>query len=106
MDSVVCEQGGKVLLTIYFRNSGVLLAFLREANTARPVTELFGNAPYQKGSIEIGHEFIHKVIPKGKSLNHFQQKDISLMMDHINSYDFRGRWRDMPASGQIQGPNL
>lgn len=135
MDSVIGEQGGKVLLTIYFRNSGVLLALLREANTARSVTDIFddlyiklgsetfrslfpviltdrgsefsnpnplefdgegnrrtqifycdANAPYQKGGIEVAHEFIRKVIPKGNSMNHFGQEDISLMINHINSY--------------------
>lgn len=123
------------MLAIYFRNSGVLLAFLREANTARSVTDIFddlyiklgsetfrslfpviltdrgsefsnpnalefdsagnrcthifycdANAPYQKGGIEVAHEFIRKVIPKGNSMNRFGQEDISLMMDHINSY--------------------
>ena len=124
-----------MLLTIYFRNSGVLLAFLREANTARSVTDIFdvlyfklgreifctlfpiiltdrgsefsnpntlefdsdgnrrtrifycdANAPYQKGGIEVAHEFIRKVIPKGNAFNRFQQEAIRRRMDHINSY--------------------
>lgn len=29
---------------------------------------------------------IHRVIPKGTSLNHFEQEDIELMINHINSY--------------------
>lgn len=41
MDSVEGRKGGKVLLTIYFRNCELMLAFLREANTARSVTDLF-----------------------------------------------------------------
>ena len=43
-------------------------------------------ASYQKGSAERNHEFIRMFIPKGKSLDGFTQADISLMMDHINSY--------------------
>ena len=43
-------------------------------------------APFQKGSAERNHEFIRRFIPKGKSLDGFTQADISLMMDHINSY--------------------
>lgn len=43
-------------------------------------------ASYQKGSAERNHEFIRMFIPKGKSLDGFSQADISLMMDHINSY--------------------
>lgn len=44
------------------------------------------SAPYQKGSAERNHEFIRCFIPKGKSLEDYTQTDISLMMDHINSY--------------------
>ena len=44
------------------------------------------NAPYQKGSAERNHEFIRCFIPKGTDLNLYTQQDISLMMDHINSY--------------------
>jgi len=43
-------------------------------------------APYQKGSAEKNHEFIRYLIPKGKSLDLFSQADITLMMNHINSY--------------------
>lgn len=41
MDSVEGRKGGKVLLTIYFRNSSLMLAFIREQNTARSVTDIF-----------------------------------------------------------------
>ena len=44
------------------------------------------NAPYQKGSAERNHEFIRQFIPKGIPLDDYTQSDISLMMDHINSY--------------------
>lgn len=44
------------------------------------------NAPYQKGSAERNHEFIRYFIPKGTDMSSFSQTDISLMMDHINSY--------------------
>ena len=137
MDSVLGTQGGKVLLTIHFVNTSFMLAFLREANTARSVMKIwdtlfqalgretfeklvpviltdngseFSNpkgiefgpdehsrrrtylfycdpgSPYQKGSIEVNHELIRRIIPKGKSLDEFTQEDIFLMMDHINSY--------------------
>ena len=118
-------------------NTSFMLAFLREANTARSVMKIwdtlfqalgretfeklvpviltdngseFSNpkgiefgpdehsrrrtylfycdpgSPYQKGSIEVNHELIRRIIPKGKSLDEFTQEDIFLMMDHINSY--------------------
>ena len=44
------------------------------------------SAPYEKGSCEVNHEFIRRIVPKGKSWNQYEQKDISLMMSHINSY--------------------
>ena len=42
--------------------------------------------PYQKGAIEVNHELIRRVLPKGSSFNNLAQEDISLMMNHINSY--------------------
>ena len=41
MDSVEGRKGGKVLLTIYFRNSSLMLAFIRDSNTAKSVSEIF-----------------------------------------------------------------
>lgn len=41
MDSVEGRKGGKVLLTIYFRNSSLMLAFIRDNNTAKSVAEIF-----------------------------------------------------------------
>lgn len=44
------------------------------------------NAPYQKGSAERNHEFIRRFIPKGTDIGQYSQRDITLMMNHINSY--------------------
>jgi len=41
MDSVEGRKGGKVLLTLFFRNCNLMLAYIRDANTARSVTEIF-----------------------------------------------------------------
>ena len=41
MDSVEGKKGGKVLLTIYFRNCELMLAYIRDANTARSVADIF-----------------------------------------------------------------
>ena len=41
IDSVEGRKGGKVLLTVFFRNANLMLAFLRDRNTARSVTEVF-----------------------------------------------------------------
>lgn len=135
IDSVEGRKGGKVLLTVFFRNSNLMLAFLRDRNTARSVTEVFewlyetlGHEQYcrlfpiiltdrgseftdpvsiectklgeirsrvfycdpqrsdQKGGCEVTHEFIRRILPKGTSFDSLQQRDILLMMSHINSY--------------------
>ncbi len=136
LDSVEGKKGGKVLLTIHFVKCEMMLAFLRDANTAKSVSDIFDylylelgdeefekifrvcladngsefsnpsaievdpvdgvvrtrvfycdpNAPYQKGSAERNHEFIREFIPKGVDLGQYSQDDITLMMNHINSY--------------------
>jgi IS30 family transposase len=40
----------------------------------------------QKGSLEVNHTFIRRIIPKGTPMEPFSQDDISFMMDNINSY--------------------
>ncbi|HOM41901.1 MAG TPA: helix-turn-helix domain-containing protein [Clostridia bacterium] len=43
-------------------------------------------AAFQKPNVELNHEFIRKILPKGVSFDNLEQSDISLMMSHINSY--------------------
>ncbi len=43
-------------------------------------------APYQKGAAENNHALIRRLIPKGTTLDCFTQQDITLIMNHINSY--------------------
>jgi IS30 family transposase len=43
-------------------------------------------ASFQKPNVELNHEFIRKILPKGRSFDDLTQGDISLMMSHINSY--------------------
>jgi len=43
-------------------------------------------AAYQKPEVENNHELIRRVIPKGKSMDTFNQQDINLLMSHVNSY--------------------
>lgn len=137
MDSVIGNKGGKVLLTVFFVETSLMIAYLRDANTSKSVIDIYEelyhslggqdfrklfpiiltdngsefsnpksieygpdgkgfqrtriyycnpSAPYQKAEIEVGHEFIRRVLPKGKSFDEQTQEDINLMMDHINSY--------------------
>lgn len=43
-------------------------------------------ASFQKPNVELNHEFIRKILPKGRAFDDLAQSDISLMMSHINSY--------------------
>jgi len=43
-------------------------------------------ASFQKPNVELNHEFIRKVLPKGRPFDALTQEDINLMMSHINSY--------------------
>ena len=135
LDSVEGVISGKVLMTMHFVKCEMMLAFLRDSNDSRSVTDIFESlycslgadyfarlfnviladngseftnpsaiefgpdgvrrahffycdpsAPYQKGSCERNHEFIRSFIPQGKDFSWCSQQDISLMMDHINSY--------------------
>jgi IS30 family transposase len=135
MDSVIGRTGGKCLLTLMFKSSDFMLAFLRERNTSQSVIDVFnhlyslldpdsfmklfpvllgdngsefsnpeaiefdaaGNrrthlfycdpySSFQKPNVELNHEFIRRILPKGKSFDHLAQADINLMRSHINSY--------------------
>lgn len=53
-------------------------------------------ASWQKPHIEKNHEYIRYVIPKGKSLNHLEEEDITLLMNHINSVKRKGLGKKSP----------
>ena len=62
---------------------------IEKDNDGNERTKVFycnASCPYQKGAIEVNHEFIRRIIPKGKSFDGFKQDDINKMMNHINSY--------------------
>ena len=40
----------------------------------------------QKGSCEVNHELIRRVLPQGTSFDNLSQNDLDLLMSHINSY--------------------
>jgi IS30 family transposase len=138
MDTVIGAKGRgeKCLLTILFPKSEALLAFIRDANTAKSVADVFENlktclgidrlqelfpailtdngaeftdpgaiewdaddglwitqifycdpyAAWQKPHIENSHRLLRFIIPKGTSMNSFDQDDINRALSHINSY--------------------
>jgi IS30 family transposase len=52
-------------------------------------TKIFYCDPYasfQKPNVELNHEFIRRVLPKGSPFDNLIQADFDLMMSHINSY--------------------
>jgi len=44
------------------------------------------NASFQKPNVELNHEFIRRILPKGRPFTNLNQSDIDLVMSHINSY--------------------
>jgi IS30 family transposase len=58
MDSVEGVKGGKVLLTIHFKEAQFMIAFLRDANTSKSVIDIFENL-----YIELGNETFNKLFP-------------------------------------------
>lgn len=118
IDSVIGRIGGKVLLTIFFKNCDLMLAFIRQRNTSQSVIDIFdmlyvslgadifmqlfpiilcdngsefsnpkalefdaqGNrrtnifycdpyASFQKPGVELNHQFIRRILPKGSSFD-------------------------------------
>lgn len=44
------------------------------------------SSPNEKGSCEVNHELIRRILPKGTSFDELNQNDVDLIMSHINSY--------------------
>ena len=44
------------------------------------------SSPFEKGSCEVNHELLRRILPKGTSFDDLTQNDINLIMSHINSY--------------------
>lgn len=59
-----CDENGEIRTKIFYCNP---------------------NSSWQKGMIEKNHEYIRYVIPKGVSLDPYDQSDATILMNHINS---------------------
>jgi len=55
-------------------------------------------AAWQKANVELNHELIRRVLPKGTSFDHLKQEDIDIMMNHINSYQREKLNNNSPAA--------
>lgn len=144
MDTVEGIKGESCLLTIHFTICNFMIAFKREFNDSKSVTDYFDylyellgrelfmklfpviltdngsefsnpkaiefdkdenrrtyvfychpSAPHEKGSCEVNHELLRRIVPKGISWNQYEQKDIDMMMSHVNSYA-REKLNDKP----------
>lgn len=51
MDSVIGSKGGKCLLTIHFVECSLMLAFLRDANTSKSVTDIMNQLDKELGEV-------------------------------------------------------
>ena len=54
------------------------------------------NAAWQKGSIENNHTNLRRILPRGTSFDALDQKDLDLVLSHLNSYK-RKLYDDVPA---------
>ena len=68
-----------------FSNPGAL-EFDAAGNRRTHIFYCDPHASWQKPNVELNHEFIRRIIPKGVSMNALTQEDIDLMTSHINSY--------------------
>lgn len=62
------------------------LEFDAEGNRRAKVFYCDPSAPFQKPKVELNHEYLRRIIPKGTSMDHLVQHDIDIVMSHINSY--------------------
>lgn len=65
------------------------LEFDKEGNRRTSIFFCDPSAPYQKGAVENNHELIRRIVPKGHNFTPYNQEDMNLMMNHINSYGRR-----------------
>lgn len=81
-----------------------------DPNTGEQRTRIFychPSSPFEKGSCEVNHELLRRILPKGESLDNLNQEDINLIMSHINSYKRKKLNNESPYSifSKIYGKN-
>lgn len=62
------------------------IEFDKDGNRRTRMFYCNASAPYQKGSCEVRHEMIRRIIPKSVDISLYSQAQIDTMMSHINSY--------------------
>lgn len=87
--SELFKQIFPVILTDNGSEFSDIVGIETSCQTGKTRTKVFfcePNRSDEKGSCENHHKMIRYVIPKGSSLEPYTQADITLMMNHINSY--------------------
>ena len=56
------------------------------------------SSPFEKGSCEVNHELLRRILSKGTSFDNLTQEDINLIMSHINSYKRKKLNNESPYS--------
>lgn len=72
-----------------------------DSNTGELRTRIFychPSSPFEKGSCEVNHELLRRILPKGESLDNLTQENINLIMSHINSYKRKKLNNESPHS--------
>lgn len=92
LDKLLGEETFKLLFPVLLADNGsefsdpIAIEFDEDGVLRTRLFYCDPSAPYQKGAIENNHEFIRRILPKGKTFNNLTQEDIDLVMNHINSY--------------------
>lgn len=81
-----------------------------DLNTGEKRTQIFychPSSPYEKGSCEVNHELLRRILPKGTSFDDLTQEDVNLIMSHINSYKRKKLNNESPHSifSKLYGEN-
>ena len=81
-----------------------------DLNTGEKRTQIFychPSSPYEKGSCEVNHELLRRILPKGTSFDDLTQEDVNLIMSHVNSYKRKKLNNESPHSifSKLYGEN-
>lgn len=72
-----------------------------DLNTGEKRTQIFychPSSPYEKGSCEVNHELLRRILPKKTSFDNLTQSNINLIMSHVNSYKRKKLNNESPYS--------
>ena len=93
LQSILGIDKFKELFTIILTDNGSEFSNPTEIEidltTGEKRTQIFychPSSPFEKGSCEVNHELLRRILPKGTSFDDLTQNDINLIMSHINSY--------------------